>query len=182
MTIYLPLSVLLFILLVVFSVIGELKSMQSAAALKRLVWLNAILSFVGAVFTIVTHFICMRALRTPALDETFTEWAQDMFGIWYQIALPVFFVLAGLPLLSSLFSIFDRKSQTGTAPKIRVITITASSALLLILAPFYGFMTDNTSVPLYSYVLWSGTGMSLAIRASLAVEYAVRLREHVKNL
>ncbi|MBQ4354915.1 MAG: hypothetical protein IJC71_08485 [Clostridia bacterium] len=173
---YVPLAVLLAVVLSALTVYGERQAVQTETKLGILAGINIGLAAGGTAAVLIPHFLFRQTAENPALDEDFLTWAQDMFGIWYQIVLPVFGVLAGITFLSVLTAIADKKQQSGNAPHIRMLTVCASSVLLLILTPFYGFMTENEMIPLYQYVLWSGVGFALLMRICTVPEYFLRIR------
>lgn len=178
---YLPLAILLTVALLFLTFLGERKTAQNQSSLKCLAIWNAALTTVGFLLSVVIHIKAASTLANASLDANFASWASDMFDIWYQIALPTATVLLVITTIASILPLADKKQRTGVASKIRVMTACASSVLLLLLAPFYGFMTENDTVPLYQYILWSGVGMALTMRLSCTLEYLVRIRIGVNS-
>lgn len=178
---YLPSAILLTVGLIALTAVGEKKSMQNPKRLKLLAVVNTAVSAAGFLIALVTHLIAKSGMTDSSLDSEFSAWASDMHGIWYQISLPTFALLFGITFLAVLTALADKKQQSGIAPVMRVSAVSAASVVFLILAPFYGFMTENTTLPLYQYILWSGIGMSLAMRFVCAAEYICRMRLTVKK-
>lgn len=176
--IYVPFAILLSIGLIFITVLGELKSVHK----KKIAVINTVLSLIGLVIVLSTSFIAHRLIYHSGHDENLAQWAGGMLDVYYQISLPVFFVLLGITVLASIISIFDKKQQSGFSSKVRIMASCASSVILLIIAPFYGFMTDNASIPLYSCICWLGFGQALIMRVSFIVEYFARSSSNVKKL
>jgi len=168
---YLPFAILLGVTLVALTAVGKLRPNWY----KPLTVVNGVLGLLGIALALAIHLLALSKLHSEALTPAFLSWAKDMYGIWYQIALPVFGVLFGFLLCSTLLSLGEKHHEKGHAPVMRMILSCASSVVMLILAPFYGFMTENETLPLYQYILWSGIGLALAFRLLCALEYGVRL-------
>lgn len=173
---YVPFAILLTLGLIFLTVLGEVKKeFQKILAIS-----NGILAAVGAVIIAVVCIISDHSISGSQAE--LAKWAGNMLSVYYQITLPVFFILLGITLLSSVMAIFDRKQHVGFSPKVRVMASCASSVILLIIAPFYGFMTANDSIPLYTFICWLGVGQALVMRLSFVAEYFGRLRSRVKKM
>lgn len=174
---YLPFAILLGVTLVALTAVGKL----CPNWYKSLTVINGVLGLLGIALALAVHLLAENQLSSEALTPEFLSWAEDMYGIWYQIALPVFGVLFGFLLCSTLLSLGEKQKGKEYAPVMRMILSCASSVVMLILAPFYGFMTENETLPLYQYILWSGIGLALAFRLLCALEYWVRLWKEKKT-
>lgn len=174
---YVPFAVLLTIGLIFLTVLGEIKPQWQ----KKLGIVNAVLALIGTLVLLIVRFVSDNSIHGSGHDEQLIEWADDMFSIYFQITLPVFFVLLGITLLASVIAIFDDKQRQGFNAKVRIMLSCASSVILLIIAPFYGFMTANDSIPLYTYICWCGVGQALVMRLMFITEYFARSRRNVKK-
>lgn len=175
---YLPSAILLSIALIFLTILGEIKPEYQ----KKLVCINGILAFIGILFILSVCFIANHNIYNGGHDEQLSEWAGNMFSIYYQISLPVFFILLAVTVISSVLSFFDKNSLHGFTPKLRVMASCASSVMLLIIAPFYGFMTENETIPLYTYICFIGVGQALTMRLAFIPEYCARIRIHVNKM
>lgn len=173
---YVPYAILLTIGFIFLTVLGELKKNLQ----KPLAIVNAILAAAGAVILAVVYFAADSSIGGS--ETELAEWAGNMLSVYYQITIPVFLVLLGVTLLSSSAAIPDRNQHVGFPPKIRVMASCASSVILLIIAPFYGFMTVNDSIPLHTFICWFGVGQALVMRLSFVPEYFGRIRSRVKKM
>lgn len=179
---YLPLAILLTVGLIALTVFGERKTAQNPKILRILAVVNALLAVSGILIAAITHIIAQSSIADPSLEPDFASWAGSMYGIWYQISLPVLGVLFGITVLASLTALADKKQRSGVMQIMRAAVVCTASVVFLILAPFYGFMTENETIPLYRYILWSGAGMALTMRLACAVEYCGRIRKHVRKM
>lgn len=176
--IYAFIAVIISAFLIFLTFLGEKKPQFS----RHLIIANALLSFIGCAASTVIYFVVKKTVFSGGYDTSWTEWAWDMFTLFYSISLPVIGVLLGILLLSSLISIFTVQKKGDSSPKIRVMAATASSIVMQILAPAYGFMTQNDTVPLYGYILLSGISQALVFRIVFVIEYLSRSRNNVKRM
>lgn len=175
---YLPFAILLTIGLIFLTVLGEMKKDFQ----KKLAFSNGILALCGLIILISVWILANRSIYHSGHDEDLAQWAGNMLAVYYQLTLPVFFVLLGITLIASIIAIFDKKQHIGFSPKLRVMASCASSVILLIIAPFYGFMTENDSIPLYTFICWFGVGQALVMRLPFVAEYFGRIRSRVKKM
>ncbi len=174
---YLPVALILGAVLMALTAVGKLRPDWY----KPLILVNGMVGLVGVSLALGVHFVAESQLGSETLTVAFRSWAKDMYGIWYQIALPVFGVLFGILLCAALLALGEKRGKKDYAPAMRMILSCAASVIMLILAPFYGFMTANETLPLYQYILWSGIGLALAFRLTCALEYLVRLWKEKKT-
>ncbi|MBE6541638.1 MAG: hypothetical protein E7672_04245 [Ruminococcaceae bacterium] len=139
------------------------------------------MAILGALTFTSVFFIVKHLIFSIKDDQEFVEWAWDMFTLYYSISLPVFLVLILVLLLSVLLSIFQDPKRGSSSPVIRVMAATASSVLMLLIAPCYGFMTDNQIISIYPYILVSGLAEALIFRIVFVLEYFIRSKTNVKN-
>lgn len=176
--IYASIAVIISAFLIFLTFLGEKKPQYS----RHFIIANVIMSFVGTAASFIIYFAVRNSVFSGIYDETWSEWAWDMFTLFYSISLPVLGILLGILIVSSLLSIFTERKKGGTFPKVRVMAATASSIVMLILAPAYGFMTQNDVVPLYRYILASGIAQALVFRIVFAIEYYAISRNNVKRM
>lgn len=175
--IYVPFAVLLTIGLIFLTVLGEVKSVYH----NKIAAVNGILALIGLIIVLAVWFIANRLIYHSGHDEQLAEWAGGLLDVYFQISLPVFFVLLVITVLASVTAIFDKKQRSGFPAKVRVMASCASSVILLIIAPFYGFMTENESIPIYTCICWLGVGQALIMRLSFIAEYFARSAANVKK-
>ena len=165
------------VFLIFLTVIGEKKSAMKPSLAK----INAVLSIIGAAVIPAVHLIARKNIMSDGFEPAWSEWAWDMFTIYYSISVPVVSVLLGILLLSSLSSFFTERRKGDTAPKLRTMTSCAASVVMLILAPAYAFMTDNNVLPVDTYILIIGFAQSLLFRSVFTLEYISESRSFVKR-
>ena len=97
-------------------------------------------------------------------------WDRDMFLGYWRIALPVFCALFLILAAASLSARSTPKLKNGPMVRIRIAANLASSALFLLLTPFYAVLAANRYTPIDLLILLSGTGAALAFRLLLPLE------------
>lgn len=140
---------------------------------------NLALTGVGVLLAGTAFFLAWRGIRGGGFDAEFTEWAWDMLVVYYQLSLIPLAVFLGISALSCLIAVFDPKQRAGFPLKLRLSVTVVFSVVLLLLAPMYSFMTVNEKVALELYVLLTGFGEALILRAPLLIEYGCRM--HAKK-
>ncbi|MBE6569873.1 MAG: hypothetical protein E7658_06630 [Ruminococcaceae bacterium] len=103
-------------------------------------------------------------------DAVFAEWAWN--------AMRTFMELSGIPLVIFLFltcfsafsTRFDKKFRTKNALLTRYCCCLCCSAAMLLIAPFYSFMTANEQVALEFCVLILGIADALILRCMFLLE------------
>lgn len=176
--IYSVIAVILSVFLIFLTVLGE----KNPQFRRNLITINVILSLVGCTASAFIYFIVKGSVFSGEYDETWSEWAWDMFTLFYSISLPVLGVLLGILIVSTVLSIFTERKKSCTSQKVRVMAASASSIVMLIIAPVYGFMTQNDVIPLYGYILVSGIAQALVFRIVFAIEYYSISRNNVKRM
>jgi len=179
---YAVIAVLLFVLITVLSVLGHSRTANDPRIRKLISLIDLAFGIIGLILVIAVQvFIGVRisAVSKDAVSTgaSFASWATDMIGGWYSVALPAVGILLGIDILAAVLSRFDKKQQEKGSVFLRSAVLTVSSAVPLSLAPFYGFMTENSTVPLYSAILVSGIGMSLVFRAVSLIEYCRKVQK-----
>lgn len=160
-----------FLILTVFGETGRGRNHTSA-----LFFSNLALTSVGALLLVCTFIIAKGAITSGGFDAEFSGWAWDMFSFFYILSLILTAVFLGIAVLACLVAVFDRKQRAGFPLKVRLSVLVVFSLIPMLLAPMYSFMTVNESVALDSYVLLTGIGESLLLRAPLLIEYGCRMR------
>jgi len=144
--------------------------------LRPLFFVNLALASGGVLLLAGTFFAARSTITGGGFDEEFIGWAWDMFAVFFRLSLiptAFFFIIA---LLSCFVAAFDRKQRSGFPLKLRLSSFVVFSLIPLLLAPMYSFMTVNESVALDSYVLLTGIGEALLLRAPFLIEYGRRIR------
>ena len=142
---------------------------------------NLAFSAAGAVLLALSLLLARNGIFGSGYDAEFTGWAWDMLVVYYQLSLIPCTVFFAAALLSCLIAVFDRKQRAGFPLKLRLSVTVVFSVVMLLLAPMYSFMTVNGKVALEVYVLLTGFGEALLLRAPLLIEYGVRMMETEKT-
>ncbi len=138
---------------------------------------NLVLSAAGALMIAAVFFLAGHAVFHSGLDAEFSGWAWDMLTVYYQLSLIPTAVFFGIGMLAFLTAAADPKQRGGFPHKLRLSVMVTFSAVLLFLAPMYSFMTVNEQVALDSYILLTGCGEALFLRAPLLLEYGRRRKK-----
>ncbi|MBR5454031.1 MAG: hypothetical protein IKV54_08125, partial [Clostridia bacterium] len=139
--------------------------------------ITACFCITGIILVLVSHAVITLKINAVSDNETFVSWAQDMFGGWYSISLPIVGTLLLIDIIAAVVSLFDKKQREKHSVVLRSAVLAASAAVPLLLAPFQGFMTANDTVPLYPAILVSGIGMALVFPAVSLIEKPAKAKE-----
>ena len=142
---------------------------------------NLALSGAGAVLVLGTLIAARQTIFGSGFDAEFAGWAWDMLGVYYRLSLIPLAVFLGVSALSCVVAAADPKQRSGFPLKLRLSAALVFSLVLLFLAPLYSFMTVNEKVALDIYILLTGFGEALILRAPLLIEYGRRMREKSRN-
>ncbi len=178
---YVIFSVLLTLALAALTVSGETKRGRSSP--RTLFRANLALSAAGLLLLAGTFVVARTSVFGGNFDAEFTEWAWNMLAVYYRLSLVPFAVFFGITAVSLVLAMAEgnrRPARFGDAPSFKfclslAVTV-VFSAVMLLLAPMYAFMTVNESVALENFVLLTGIGEALLLRAPLLIEYGVRMR------
>lgn len=178
---YVVFSVLLTLAFAVLTVYGETKRGRQSS--QMLFFANVALSAVGLFLLAGTFFVARTTVLGGNFDAEFSEWAWDMLTVYYQLSLVPFAVFLGITAIALVLAMAEgnrRPTRYGDAPSFKFSLCLAAavvfSVVMLLLAPMYAFMTVNESIALENYVLLTGIGESLLLRAPLLIEYGIRMR------
>lgn len=160
-----PISALLLALFL--TAVTVLEHKKPSGIWKRI---NLGLFLAGILIVAVCRVTAGAMISSSGQTETWMEWAHDMLSQHYAISFPVLAVLSGILLVSWLLSLTEKRRRSTTGLFLRRTVGLLSSAALLLLAPLYAFMTENTSVPLETLILLSGIGEALMLRLTDALE------------
>lgn len=136
---------------------------------------NLALSGAGAVLVIAVAAIARMNIFGGGFDADFSGWAWDMLAVYYRLSLIPFAVFFVLSVVSFLIAAAEPKQRTGFPLKLRLSVTVVFSIVMLLLAPMYSFMTVNEKVALDAYVLLTGSGEALLLRAPFLIEYGRRM-------
>lgn len=171
---YIALSVALIAFLAYLTITAESKSELHSQ--RNMLRLNLILSAAGLVLTAALTVITRLRLFGGSFDADFASWAWDMLSVYYDIS----FISCGTALLvlslSALTAVFDVKQREGFRLKLRLITNTAFSVLMLAIPMVYAFMIENESIDLKTIIYATGLAQALVIRFPLLIDYALRIK------
>ncbi len=170
---YVFLSLLLTAVFICLTVAGETKRLKVRP--RVLFGVNFAFAVGGLLTVCITYLIARSQIYGGSFDEAFTEWAWDMFAVYFQISLPVLAVLVVIAAVSFLVAVFDPKQRAGMPMKLRLSVTIVFSVVMLMLAPMYSFMTVNDNVPIDVYVLATGVGEAFLMRAPVLIEYGMRV-------
>ena len=168
-------ALLLFFIFLILTAAGETGKGKNAPRFFFLA--NLGLAGGGLLFLLTGVLMVRKNIFHSGLDAEFSEWAWDMMKVYYQLSmipLAVFLVIGCLAFLPALA---DPKQRTGFPLKLRLSVTVVFSAVLLLIAPMYAFMTVNEQVVLDVYILLTGIGEALLLRVPLLIEYYRRMWE-----
>ena len=168
-------ALLLFFLFLLITVAGE--TAKGCRNPRFFFLANLVLSAVGGLMIAAVFFLARHDVFRNGMDPEFSGWAWDMLSVYYQLSLIPTAVFFGIGILSFLTAAADPKQRTGFPHKLRLSVTVTFSAVVLFLAPMYSFMTVNEQVALENYVLLTGCGEALLLRAPLLLEYGRRRKE-----
>ncbi len=144
-------------------------------------FINLVFAVTGVVLIAAALFMARNGICGGGLDAEFSEWAWDMLAVYYQLSLIPLAVFIVISTLSCFIAVFERKQRAGFPLKLRLSVVVVFSVVMLLLAPMYSFMTVNEKVALDLYVLLTGFGEALVLRAPLLIEYGCRMRGKTRN-
>ena len=101
--IYAFFAVLYTAFLIWLTVIGEKKRTLR----RKLTLANVILALIGVLVIPILHLTVRNDVLSGNYDQIWTEWAWDMFTIYYSVSIPVVCVLLGILFLSAVLSFFS---------------------------------------------------------------------------
>lgn len=168
-------ALFLFFVFLILTVAGE--TVRGRNHPRLCFFVNLALASAGLLMTVTAFIIAYRSVFYSGADAEFSGWAWDMLTVFYQLSMiptAVFFVIG---TLSFLVAAADPKQRTGFPMKLRLSVTIVFSVIPLLLAPMYAFMTVNEQIALEIYVLVTGCGEALFLRAPLLLEYGRRWRE-----
>ncbi len=148
--------------------------------IKKYRLINLSLGSIGIIVLLATMFIGSALIDGSGQSDSWISWAFDMFSIYFKISISVFVFMLVILLLTTLLSIFDKKTRGGYPEKIRLITSIAASVILLLITFLYSPATENDYLPLDVLIVISGIAEAFAMRLTYALEYTVRLRKNDK--
>ncbi len=172
---YIFFALLLFFVFLILTVAGETGGGRKHP--RCFFFLNLALTVAGVLITAAAFLLAYNAVFHNGLDVEFSEWAWDMLTVYYQLSLIPAAVFLVLGTLSFLVAAADPKQRAGFPLNLRLSVMVTFSTVLLFLAPMYSFMTANEQIALDTYVLLTGCGEALLLRAPLLLEYGRRMRE-----
>ncbi len=171
---YLFFAILLAFVFLILTVFGETGRGKNHS---RTLFLTNLALTCGGILLLACTFLSARsAITGGGFDAEFAGWAWDMLSFYYMLSLIPTAVFLGIAVLACLVAVFDRKQRAGFPQKVRLSVLVVFAIIPLFLAPMYSFMTVNESVALDSYVLLTGIGEALLLRAPLLIEYGQRMR------
>ena len=141
-----------------------------------LFFINLGLAAAGVLITASVFLAAYSSIFRSGFDADFSGWAWDMLTVFYRISgIPaaVFFLLG---TAAFLVAAADPKQCLGFPMKLRLAVTVVFSVIPLFLAPIYAILTVNERIALDAYVLWTGCGEALLLRAPLLIEYGRRIR------
>ncbi len=168
-------ALFLFFVFLILTVAGETGRGRNHP--RRFFFINLALAAGGVLIVGVAFFLANHAVFHSGFDAEFSEWAWDMLTVYYQLSLIPMAVFFGIGTLSFLIAAADPKQCTGFPLKLRLSVMVTFSAVLLMLAPMYSFMTVNEQVALDACILFTGCGEALILRAPLLLEYGRRMKQ-----
>lgn len=167
-------AVLLFFCFLILTVSGE--SGWGKKNPRLIFYINLGFASGGVLIAASVPLAAHSSIFRSGFDADFSGWAWDMLTVFYRISgIPtaVFFLLGtGAFLMAAA----DPKQRTGFSMKLRLAVTVVFAVVPLFLAPMYAFMTVNERIALDAYVLWTGCGEALLLRAPLLIEYGRRIR------
>lgn len=143
--------------------------------------INLVLTVIGVVLFSSVSVYAWCAVHNSGFDAEFAEWAWDMFVVYYQLSLIPLAVFVFLSAMSCLIAVFEPKQRNGFSLKLRLSVTIVFSVVILFIAPMYSFMTVNEKVAVDTFVLLTGIGEALLLRAPLLIEYGYRIGEKKKD-
>lgn len=171
---YLFFAFLLAFVFLILTVFGE--TGRGRNHIRALFFTNLALTSSGVLLLVSTFFVSRNTITGGSFDAEFSGWAWDMFSFFYILSLIPAVIFLGIAILACLVAVFDRRQRAGFPLKVRLSVLVVFAIIPLFLAPMYSFMTVNESVALDSYVLLTGIGEALLLRAPLLIEYGRRMR------
>ena len=142
---------------------------------KKLLIVNLVIALFGALLLVASYFIGIDKIAQYQSDIDLFGWLSDYYSLYYDIALPVFYILLAVNGISSASFVFERNASHKIFVVLREL-LSLLSSLLLLLLPYIGFITQNQYVDMHKYMIISGVGMALAIRYSNAISLIKRTK------
>ena len=167
-------AVLLFFVFLILTAAGE--TIWGRNHPRVLFAANLGLTAAGMLIAVSVFLAAYSTVFRSGLDAEFSGWAWDMLTVFFRLSgIPaaVFFLIG---MVSFLVAAADPKQRAGFPLKLRLAVTVVFSLVPLFLAPMYAFMTVNGQIALDAYVLWTGCGEALLLRAPLLIEYGRRAR------
>ena len=166
-------AILVFALLTVISAVEYSRFGRDTGISRRIAFTDAAIGILGLIAVLISYLL-ISSMISSCSDGDFASWARDMLDGWYSVTFTASGVLFAVNLLAGVFACFDKKQQERTSVLLRTAVLIVSPAVPLILAPFYGFMTENDTLPLYTAILVSGIGTALVFRLVPFAVYLVK--------
>ena len=163
-------SILIIVGFITLSILGD-KNPKKITAYKNV---NLIFGIVGIILFAGAYFFGRFTITSVSRDATWVEWAGNMFGIYFSLALPLFAICLGAITIYYLISLVQKKKIGNFQIKIRKIFSLVSSAAMLTLAVIYAPIIANKIFPLDVLVFIAGIGQALAMRLTYVLEYTVK--------
>ena len=129
---------------------------------------NLILAISGISLLAISYFSGEYLISKYKTDAELFGWLSDYYSLFYSLAIPTFIFLLVINLISAIIFAVEKRNTHKIFMVIREVVSVLSSALLLIY-PYVGYLTQNQYVNMYIYMMLSGIGMALAMRASNAI-------------
>jgi len=169
---YTVLALFLFILLAFAAFFPCTRYYRESRFFRTAVIADSVLIIVGTILAVSSHLVIKSRISAVG-DSSFEAWASDMLDGWYSLILPTAAVLTGISTAAALTLLFSDNKKAGSNVFLRSAVLAASTAVPLIMAAFYGFMSENSTVPLYQAILVSGIGFALIFRAAGLIGHIV---------
>lgn len=123
----------------------------------------------GALYALVFGYLSF-CLSAEGMDALFVEWAWNALKTYMEISVYPLVVFLFLTCFAALSSRLDKKFRTKNARITRFSTSLCCSAAMLLIAPFYSFMTANEQIPLDACILVLGIADALLLRCMFLIE------------
>lgn len=147
-----------------------------------LLWINTSLFLTGVTLFVLSYTIGTSQINALVEDTALQSWAKDYFDLYYDLSVIPFIVLFVINTIAVVLRVFDSRHRKALS-QILSRAVSILSSLLLLLIPYYGYFTQNDEIPLILFIMLSGIGQALVIRAADAIGliYPVYIIRGTKN-
>jgi len=131
---------------------------------------NLFLTCIGILLYIAVFLFLILQLSQDTMDADYAAWAWNAVFVFLELSLVPLAIFLFITCFSALSAIWDKKYRSKNARITRYSCSLCCSAAMLLLAPYYSFMTENTQVPLEICILLLGIADALILRCMFLLE------------